>query len=89
MTKVQQTNDGKQITLSTPQNRDWPDVRIETFDCDGCEEERPADDQHIVWQKPWHGEYWGDIMWTGSCCADDLGADHHSLGNPDERNDSE
>lgn len=82
MTKISiADNEDGTATMSGP----FGDLRMQYFNCDGCGESANIGDRHIVWQKPWHGEYWGDIFWTGPCCAEQFGAEHHSLGNPDER----
>ena len=60
-------------------------MKVEGFECDCCDQQWSMSDRFVVWHQPWHGGYWGEIMWTGPCCAEKVGAEHASLGPPDVR----
>ena len=57
----------------------WFKVMSEPFDCDGCGTEWVASARHVVRvPRPSDPSDWCGIMWTGPCCARQMGAWHES-----------
>ena len=76
---IENTGDGGAIMYGP-----FGPIRVDTFECDVCSKDFSYNVRHIVWHQPWHGEYWGDILWACPDCAESVGAVHHSAGDPNE-----